>query len=109
MSMATLREWLTNAGFNWDAGRIIFHDTGDKSPDYGDVIAARVIARDDPILDKSFDSGFGDAQCPRIVAEDAERIYFPGTYDGSTWLDWVYKDLDHYLDKEHSTPYVGGG
>ena len=72
-------------------------------------------------LNKEFSDGFGGPEMPRFVAEDLDKIYFPVQYDGSTWIDFVYKDIGRYLrtwmeKKEgkptrllrEATPYPGG-
>ena len=103
--MATLRDWLTKAGADWDKLHIIYHET--RSPGWGRPTAARCIPIDDPVLDVEFDSGYGAANCPRIIADDGAALYFPGQYDGATWLERIVKDIDYYLDVKHETPYVG--
>lgn len=65
----------------------------------------KYIKRDDPILDQEFDEGYGAPECPRFVADDGRKIYFPYQYDGSTGIVSVYKNIDVYLAKE--TPYPG--
>jgi hypothetical protein len=105
----SIREWLDKAGFNWETGKIILHKTEGDSPGWEDAKGADYIGYDDPILDQKFTNGYGGPKCPRFIAKDDEVIYFPGMYDGSTWLEGVYVDLDKYLDyKNYPTPYVGG-
>lgn len=105
----TIREWLTEAGFDFAAGRILWQDTGeDSSPGWATPTAAAFIPADHAILDKAFDSGYGGSECPRFVAEDAVAIYFPSQYDGSTRIVKVHKNLERYLDPNNETPYPGG-
>ena len=111
--MATLREFLDESGFDWEAGRIIYQPVkGDSCPPgWGDLdkeAGARVLSRNSAILDQPFDDGIGSPQCPCYVAEDARAIYFPSQYDGATNPEWVLKDLDVYLRCEVATPYPGG-
>lgn len=118
--MATLREFLDEQKFDWHSGTILIqwtkiymYDDGEEDkerPGWDEITGASFITFDHPILDKEFSDGYGGPECPRFVAEDAEAIYFPGTYDGATWCSKVYKELGKYLDWENlETPYVGGG
>lgn len=100
---ATLRQWLTEAGFDWNAGRIVVQDD-DYQP-----TSARWVEQDDPMLDEVFETGFGHAGAPCFIAEDATAIYFPDQYDGSTSCVRVWKDITRYLKLEANTPYPGGG
>jgi len=108
--MSTIRAWLDEAGFDWAAGRIIWHDTGaGGSPGWSEAVGAREVSADDTILRREFDSGYGGPECPRFIAFDAKRIYFPWQYDGATGLETVNRDPDTYLDWEaNPTPYPGG-
>lgn len=117
--MATLRVWLTNHGFDWARGVIVYQPTKpyswdpDASPapgnaDDDEVQPAEQIDALHPILDHAFDDGFGAPECPRIFARDLAAVYFPGKYDGATWLEKVYLDPEKYLTGA-LTPYVGGG
>jgi len=108
--MATLRKMLRDAGFDWDSGRIIYQRCEDNCPPgWSGPVEAREIDFNDPILDQEFDDGYGSPEMPRFIAEDDTRIYFPAQYDGLTWIETVYKDIDAYLDPNNSTPYPGGG
>ncbi len=119
--MATLREWLNKADFDWDSGVIVYHelrtidDDGyfvTRPPGWADLIdvgSKKVIAHDHVVLDHNFECGHGGPECPRIVAKDRDRVYFPSKYDGATWLQVVELDLDKYLDGDKETPYPGGG
>lgn len=114
-SDTTLRELLNALGFDWNTGRIVYHDVTQPdgeytgNPGWSDATSAQEIPDTHPILDKEFYTGFGGPQCPRFVAEDAVKIYFPSQYDGSTQVHSIWKDLGKYLDfKENSTPYPGG-
>jgi hypothetical protein len=113
----TLRKMLNHAQFNWAQGEILVQFIVDKEweptpvpgwsrfdPVQGDYTS--FIEYDNPILDAEFDSGFGSPDCPRFVAKDKEKIYFPVQYDGSTWLEWIWLDIDKYTIED--TPYPGG-
>ena len=113
--MATIREWLNKAGFDWRTGRIIFQETyycdtleRHDTPGWASPEGAREITADDPILDYEFDDGFGAPECPKFIAEDRDRFFFPAQYDGATWLEFVWKDINKYLDANNETPYPGG-
>lgn len=106
--MATLRGWLTEAGFDWSDGRILWQDTGESGPGWGSPTAASWITPEHAILDTEFSEGYGSAECPRFIAEDSTTLYFPYQYDGATGLVVVRKDLTHYLDPKNETPYPGG-
>lgn len=106
--MATIKKWLNENGFNWETGRIIYHETDDSSPGWGDAKSAEEVPADHPILIKEFYDGHGGPECPRFVAEDSQAIYFPSQYDGSTGCEKVWKNLDRYLDPKTETPYPGG-
>jgi len=111
--MATLREFLTESGFDFAGGRLIVrrdratgrYIEGDYHTQAEDGVE---VSMDDPILDAEFDSGFGDAECPAYVAEDSKALHFPYTYDGATGPTKVLKDLSLYLLPENKTPYPGG-
>jgi hypothetical protein len=109
--MAKLREWLDKKGFDWESGVILYQECEE---DYyngwvseTDAITTTPIDKQHPILDKEFSSGYGAPECPRILAKDDTAMYFPGQYDGATWLEKVNLDLEFYL--ENLTPYPGGG
>lgn len=107
---ATIRAWLTDGGFDWTDGRILWQDTeeDDSSPGWATPRAAAWIEPTHAILDKEFHDGYGGPECPRFIAEDNKALYFPNQYDGSTGLTVVMKDLSHYLDPKNETPYPGG-
>ncbi len=110
--MATLREWLTNAGFDWDTGTIIYQEIGDDENYPGwasELKCGSKIPNTAPILDHKFSCGFGGPMCPRILAKDRKAVYFPSKYDGSTELVKVVTDVRHYLKEGNDTPYPGGG
>jgi hypothetical protein len=112
--MANLRQWLNEENFNWAEGRIIYHPTASSNDDFpspgwsclkGQPI---LLPHDSAILDKEFDAGYGGPQCPRIVADDSLKIYFPSQYDGATGLESIYKDVSRYMEGDIQTPYPGG-
>lgn len=109
--MATLRQLLTSAGFNWDTGAIIWQRTSAKSPGWSskhDVMKPERIDNGHFILDQEFDTGYGGPEMPRFVAKDHRSIFFPCQYDGATWVEWVCISLQRYIDEEDSMPYPGG-
>lgn len=106
--MTTLREFLKGANFDFEKGRIYYQKTKDgDSPGWSTGVNAELISTSHDILDKEFYSGFGGPQCPRFVAYDSEKVYFPEQYDGSTNICFVYLNPDRYLSGE-PTPYPGG-
>lgn len=108
--MATIRQWLTDAGFKWNSGRIILQEVGEDEycPGWGNPESAREATPSDRKLDYEFESGFGAPRCPRFIAEDDEFIYFPSQYDGATSLVVVFRDISKYLNPDNPTPYPGG-
>ena len=127
----TLREQLTEAGFDWSPHATIivqrYRDPHAHSPSFYDGVFVEghwytlgwchasdvenvTIPHDHPILDQPFDDGFGSPQMPRFWCKTPQYIYFPGTYDGSTWVSRVALYPGMYLGKDaESLPYVGGG
>ena len=106
--MATLRNELERVGFDFEHGRILYQETLDGYPGYAgrsDVGKIVEIGFDHPILDFDFYNDFGCPEMPRFVAEDRDKIYFPCEYDGSTWVSWIYKDIDKYIEYG-ITPYI---
>jgi len=106
--MATLRAWLNEAGADFDNLRIVYQAVDGGSPGWGTPISSELIDTNHPILDKIFHPGYGGPECPRIIADDDKRLYFPSQYDGSTCLETVEKDILIYLDRSIETPYPGG-
>lgn len=108
--MATVREWLEKNGFSWETGVVVFQQTEEGfSPGWSPVVEdGKILSKDDPILDKTFYSGYGGPECPRIFARDGDWIFFPGQYDGSTWLEKLNINPEYYLNKKNPTPYPGG-
>lgn len=116
--MANLKKWLDELGFDWEYGTIIYQpvkEDKDYQPCPGWASADELeqpmyISKSAAILSVEFDDGFGSPQCPRVLAADANAIYFPKQYDGSTSLVKIITNLDYYLSvKGISTPYPGGG
>ncbi|HUV67098.1 MAG TPA: hypothetical protein VMW24_24635 [Sedimentisphaerales bacterium] len=111
--MATIREWLLEAGFAFKEGRIIWQPVSAEAYSPGwcgtnGIMDGQEVGWDHDILDHEFDSGFGAPECPRFIAEDDTTMYFPRQYDGATKLVCVRKDIAYYLNHEHPTPYPGG-
>ena len=109
--MNTIRDWLTEKGFDWEKGRILYQESSGYSPGWaaGDELQQPVeITAHHPILDLRFPHGFGAPSCPRFFAKDTDAIYFPGMYDGSTWCVRIPIELDKYITENIPTPYVGG-
>jgi|SRR3972149_311509 len=113
--MATIRQWLNEAGFDYTRGEIVFHHVEeDATPGWGNAIAASLWTLQDQApeavkeLDREFDTGYGGPQCPQFIADDGVKLYFPDQYDGSTSLVTVYKNIARYLDIKTPTPYPGG-
>ncbi len=109
--MAILRRELQKVGFDFASGRILYQQVDDISPGWADKNEVGEIIEidfDHPILDFDFDNDYGDFGMPRFVAEDKDKIYFPCEYDGLCWVDWVYKDIDKYIEYG-LTPYIGQG
>ena len=109
---ATIRQWLDEAKFDWASGQVIWHPTPeDVSPGNWERTGVAVeVGKDHEVLNTKFYTSFGGAMCPRFVAFDAGRIYFPEKYDGATCLGFVWRDPSRYLgDKAIGTPYPGGG
>ena len=55
-------------------------------------------------LDYEFDDGFGCTNGPKFTAWSEKRVYFPGEYDGSEWID----NVPRHPSKE-VTMHIGGG
>jgi len=111
--MATLRKWLTEQGFDFKTGVIVFEDTRQDHHPYNSPVhyyesqAVRsIIDFQHPILDHEFDDGYGSAQCPRIVARSGDFLFVPLEYDGSTQLVKINVNPEYYLDSDESTPYL---
>lgn len=109
--MATVRKWLEEGGFSWETGVVVFQETTGYSPGWSnadEILPGVFLKSDDEILDKEFGPGYGAPECPRIFAKDGDWIFFPGQYDGATWLEKVNINPGYYLNKENPTPYPGG-
>lgn len=113
--MSTLREWLTQRGFDFENGIILYQAV--TNPDcapgwaYEDRDREETVQIDasNEILDRVFDSGYGGPDCPRIFARDNDAIYFPSQYDGATWLERVEINPESFIGNKKPTPYPGGG
>lgn len=107
MAEATWREWLDEAGFDWGRGVILWEEVGGRLRGWSAGEGVVEIDTGHEILDEEFGTGFGSPEAPRIVAYDADKIYFPEQYDGAVSLSWVYRDPDDYVQSNNSTPYPG--
>ena len=105
--MPTIREWLSESNFDWERGIIIYHGTAPLYLKWGGTEYALIITNDHPILDEPFEDGYGGEGCPRFVAKDENHMYFPGQYDGSTFIVVVSTNMEDYLNGME-TPYPGG-
>ena len=110
--MATLRKMLDNAGFCWDTGVIVWQDVTEEAHSPGwagedELKKPEFIDKHHAVLDTEFDASYGAPRCPRFVAKDHRRIFFPVQYDGSTTVDWVCQSLTPYMNGENF-PYPGG-
>lgn len=106
--MATLREWLQEAGFPFgEPGTWILHQEADSYPGWNNDGQIREITHEDKVLDEVFECGFGGPQAPRIAAGDGKFIYHPAQYDGSTWLEKTPVTPAGILEAG-ATPYPGG-
>ena len=112
--VTTLRKELKRVGFDFENGRIIYQEVvRDLKPgeadDIKDIIMTKYIDVNDRILDRKFDADFGSPNMPRFIAEDNEKIYFPLTYDGATYIGWVYKDIHQYIARSQLPHPIEGG
>ena len=110
--MATLRKMLASAGFDWDAGVIVYQPVTDAAHSPGwadddDILPGYVIENDHPILDEEFNAGYGSPQMPRFFARDGQAVYFPTQYDGATAVERVAIEIGGYVNGS-PTPYPGG-
>ena len=105
--MPTIREWLSESGFDWKEGTIIHQEVDGDCPGWDSPINALIIESTHPILDEYFEDGFGSPKCPRFVAKDKNHMYFPSQYDGATYIVVVSTDMEDYLNGLE-TPYPGG-
>ena len=108
---STLRKWLDEEGFDWKSGTIVYQETESYYPGWTHDCGFKpgeIISVIHPILDREFYSGYGGPECPRIFARDQYAIYFPGQYDGATWLEKIAIDIGHYCIPGNKTPYPGG-
>lgn len=71
-----------------------------EAKDEGPVL---VLAPDEASFDVQFDSGYGHAQGPPVLAWTETRVYFPVVYDGAEWLDSVPRN-----PRDTGQPHVGG-
>jgi len=119
--MATIKQWLDDAGFDWENGTVVVHEIEQDEDDwphpgsglayeFSETIVTRRARENDFLLNRKFDCGLGSANCPRFFARDENNVYFPAKYDGSTWLEVVNINPEAYLGNGYDeTPYPGGG
>lgn len=128
--ITTLRKELTEAGFDWNPQAVIivqrYKVSAIRYPSgYSAVLAEgqayalgsstsdkvenKTIKPEHPLLDLEFDEGYGSANMPKFWCKSPTHIYFPGQYDGRTWVAKVALYPTAYLGEEAETmPYVGG-
>lgn len=111
--MVTLREWLTAAEFDWDSGILVYQEVTERAfcPGWASESELKkpvYIDADHPVLDQEFGTGYGAPQAPRFFAQDEGYIYFPGQYDGATWLERIPRNAEHFVTTGAETPYPGG-
>lgn len=117
--MTTIRDYLEELEFDWSNGIIVtqltddgyedtFYDEKTKSLKFNLITDDYDKEELDKLLDFEFDDGCGCTEMPCFIAEDSKFTYVVGTYDGSTWVEKISKDLDHYLNLENDIPYIGG-
>ena len=110
--MTTWRKWFHDAEADWATLQIVYQATIDYDAPgraFGDGLSAAVqILHDHEVLDQEFDDGFGGPEAPRIVAMDANFIYFPCQYDGATGVTKIRRDVRGYIGSTEPTPYPGG-
>ena len=99
--MPTVRDLLTQAGFDWDAGQVVWRQ----------VNTTELLPHHDPRLyDEMEDLTWGDEQ--RVFAADKERVYV------MCWMMWniggefvfvaINKDIGKYLSGKDELPYFLG-
>jgi hypothetical protein len=80
----TLRQWLTDAKFDWKAGHVsMVSMAGKEGPENV------VLTEDEDILDIDFDPHYGEgnrSECPAFAGEDLSRIYFSLSFHGESRL-----------------------
>ncbi len=128
--MAVLRQWLDEAGFDWEEGRLILwpgQSCGSLGGEVADstrpvvalawaigrleavpCVATSVETKDHADLDEEFDDGFGGYGCPSFVAFSDGFIFLASQYDGRTGLVKISMSPDSYLNGE-GAPCPGGG
>mgnify|MGYP003587901152 CR=1 FL=1 len=55
-------------------------------------------------IDYDFNSGYGGKEGFAFTAWTKDRVYFPGCYDGSEWIDSIPRN-----PCDEATSHVGGG
>ncbi len=107
--MTTLRKELKKAGFDFSHGRILYQEAFciiPSSAGKNEVGKVVEIDLDSPILD--IEKDYNCFSMPRFVAEDRNKIYLPCECNGVGWVEWVYKDINKYIEYG-LTPYLGCG
>lgn len=106
---ATIREMLTEKGFDWKHGTIVWQGDPDWRYSLGCTRpVGAYILNTDPRLDEAQSLGFGGATVPLFIAQDRERIYFMDQYDGAQNLCSIFRDIESYVGSEEIIPVPGG-
>jgi hypothetical protein len=113
---------LTKLQFNWPAGRIIirlppdddggvntFYEDGYLDDNNAERPLVDGITDEHRVLDVQIYTGFGSCNIPDMIAEDDAAFFVVVTYDGSSWLTRIEKNLDRYLKPNGPTLTRIGG
>ena len=111
--MTTAKQWLQEAGFDFENGKILLWWHPNKESGYEDrsywgdeaEMKKEFVSKEHPRLAQEFDTGFGGVEAPIFMAEDDRAVYVVGCYDGSSWLERIPKGVS----LETQIPTVGGG
>jgi hypothetical protein len=73
---------------------------------YGETLddAVSAVGAVDDWLDVVFDAGYGAVEGPAFTVWTADRVYFPGCYDGAEGVDSVARNPNG-----QPTEHIGGG
>lgn len=75
--MTTVRKLLNEVEFDWENGRIFYHNDGTTVE----------VDRNHILLEKEFDSGYGLSESPIYTCYDDLYVYTHHEYDGSEWYE----------------------